>query len=227
MNWNGLELPDNPYFSDDAVIIYCADCRDILPLIPDKSVDLVLTDPPYGIGEAAGKNHSRGNHAPPKRYAIMDWDDRPISQELIDMVILSARHSIIFGGNYYAVPPSSCWLVWDKVNGASDFADCELAWTNFKTAVRKYEWKWQGMLQQAGTPKEVRSHPTQKPAGLFGLILSDYSKENEVILDPFSGSGTTPYCAKKLGRKCIAIEIEECYAEISAKRCSQSVMRLE
>jgi len=214
-----------PYYQDEWVTIYHGDCREILPEL-DIKVDLVLTDPPYGIGEAAGKNHSRGGHAPPKRYAIIDWDDKPISQELIDRVVLSARHSIIFGGNYYALPPSSCWLVWDKVNGASPFADCELAWTNFKTAVRKFEWKWLGMLQQAGTPKEVRSHPTQKPAGLFSLILANYSEQGETILDPFLGSGTTAYCAKKLGRKCIGIEIEEKYCEIAAKRCSQSVMRL-
>jgi len=225
MDWNGLELPDKPYYSDDAVVIYNCDCRDVLPSLP--KVDLVLTDPPYGIGEAAGKNYSRGNWAPPKRYEIKDWDDKPITQELLDMVIHSARHSIIFGGNYYQVPASSCWLVWDKVNGDSDFADCELAWTNFKTAVRKYEWKWQGMLQQAGTPKDIRSHPTQKPSGLFSLILANYSKEGDLILDPFLGSGTTLVCAKKLGRKAIGIEIEEKYCHIAATRCSQSVMRLK
>ena len=214
-----------PYYDQDGITIYHGDCRDILPTL--EKVDLVLTDPPYGIGEAAGKNYSRGNKAPPKRYAFLNWDDKPISQDLINIVIQSARHAIIFGGNYYALPPSSCWLVWDKVNGDSDFADCELAWTNFKTAVRKYEWKWQGMLQQAGTPKDIRSHPTQKPSGLFGLIIADYSKEGDLILDPFLGSGTTAYCAKKLNRKCIGIEIEEKYCEIAAKRCSQQVFNLE
>jgi len=226
MNWNNLELPDRSYYQDDAVVIYHADCRDILPLIPEKSIDLVLTDPPYGIGEAHGKNLSRGNLAPPKRYEVETWDDKPIEQSLLDNVIGKGKHSIIFGGNFYDLSPSSCWLVWDKDNGDNDFADCELAWTNFDTAVRKYLWRWNGMLQQPRHPKDVRWHPTQKPSGLFSLILADYSQQDDLILDPFLGSGTTAYCAKKLNRKCIGIEIEEKYCEIAANRCRQSVMEL-
>jgi len=114
-------------------------------------------------------------------------------------------------------------LVWDKDNHGNDFADCELAWTNFKTAVRKYEWRWNGMLQQPNNPKDYRLHPTQKPSGLFSLIIADYSEKGQTILDPFLGSGTTAYCAKKLNRHCIGIEIEEKYCEIAAKRCSQQV----
>ena len=223
MNWYEAYGITKPYYSDDAVCIVHGDCRDILPLIPDKSIDLVLTDPPYGIGEAHGKNLSRGNLAPPKRYDIEEWDDSPIPQELIDIIITSARHCIIFGGNYYYLPPSPCWIVWDKDNGNSDFADCELAWTNFDTAVRKYLWRWQGMLQEPNNPKDIRCHPTQKPSGLLSLILADYSGNNDIILDPFLGNGTTAFCAKKLNRKCIGIEIEEKYCEIAAIRCSQQV----
>ena len=215
------------YYEDDSVIIINDDCRNVLPLLDDHSIDLVLTDPPYGIGEARGKNRSRGKLAVNKDYGIDQWDNKPIDQVLINQVIFKAKHSIIFGGNYYCSPPSPCWLVWDKENGATDFADCELAWTNFDTAVRKYLWRWNGMLQEPNSPKDYRYHPTQKPSGLFSLILADYSDEGNLILDPFLGSGTTSYCAKKLGRKCIGIEIEEKYCEIAAKRCSQGVFKLE
>jgi site-specific DNA-methyltransferase (adenine-specific) len=218
MIWNGFELPP-AYYSDDAVYIINADCRDVLPLIPDKSIDLVLTDPPYGIGEAHGRNKSRGKIAVSKDYGIAVWDDKPIDQVVINQIIFKAENSIIFGGNYYCLPPSPCWLVWDKDNGTNDFADCELAWTNFTSAVRKYLWRWNGMLQQAGCPKEIRYHPTQKPVGLFKAILSDYSKPSDMIFDPFLGSGTTAVAAKILGRKCIGIEISEKYCEIAALRC--------
>jgi DNA modification methylase len=118
------------------------------------------------------------------------------------------------------MPPSPCWLVCDKDN-SGDFADCELAWTNFNSAVRKFLWRWNGMLQEPNAPKETRYHPTQKPQGLFSEILGKYSKEGKLVLDPFLGSGTTCYCAKKLNRYSIGIEIEEKYCEIAAKRCMQ------
>ena len=213
-----------PYYQDKWVTIYHGDCREILPQL-DVKVDLVLTDPPYGRDEIKN-NPSRGKLAVSKDYGIGEWDKKPADRALLNMIIARAKHSIIFGGNYFGLPPSSCWLVWDKDNQGNDFADCELAWTNFDSAVRKYTWRWNGMLQQAGSPKDYRCHPTQKPGGLFGLIIADYSKENDLILDPFLGSGTTCYCAKKLNRYSIGIEMEEKYCEIAAKRCSQTVMEL-
>ena len=225
IDFNDLPVKEKIYYQDDAVVIYHADCRDILPLIPDKSIDLVLTDPPYGRNEIKN-NPSRGKLAVSKNYGLGEWDREPIDQVTINQIIYKANHSIIFGGNYYCLPPSSCWLVWDKDNMGNDFADCELAWTNFDTAVRKFLWRWNGMLQEPNSPKDYRYHPTQKPSGLISVIISKYSSEGNLILDPFLGSGATAFCAKKLGRKCIGIEIEEKYCEIAAKRCSQTVMDL-
>jgi len=212
-----------PYYQDEWVTIYHGDCREILPELP--MVDLVLTDPPYGRDEVRN-NPSRGKLAVSKDYGLGEWDKEPADKVLLDMVIAKAKYSIIFGGNYFGLPPSSCWLVWDKDNQGNDFADCELAWTNFDTAVRKYLWRWNGMLQQPNHPKDCRYHPTQKPSGLFSLILADYSDIGNLILDPFLGSGTTAYCAKKLNRKCIGIEISEEYCHIAATRCSQMVLDL-
>ena len=216
---------NKPYYQDNYVTIYLGDCREILPQLP--RVDLILTDPPYGIGEAKGKNLSRGKWANPKDYGIDNWDDTPIDFALIELVMRKSGNQIIWGGNYYPLPPTSCWLVWDKENGGNDFADCELAWTSFKSAVRIFRFRWSGMLQGDMKNKDYRYHPTQKPTALFSWVISKYSQPNNIILDPFLGSGTTAYCAKKLNRKCIGIEIEEKYCEIAAKRCSQSVMELQ
>lgn len=210
-----------PYYETTRGKLYHADCLDILPLIPDKAVDLVLTDPPYGIGAYASGTMGGGVLAKQSSYAVT-FDDTAIPHRDI-FNLLTKHQSIIFGGNYFVeyLSNSSCWLVWDKLNGKNNFADCELAWTNFKTAVRKYEWKWQGMLQQDMKNKDERFHPTQKPLGLFKLILQDYSKENDLILDPFSGSGTTAVACEDLNRRWICIEKEEKYCELSAKRIEQ------
>ena len=204
--------------------IICADCLEVLKSMPDKSVDLVLTDPPYGIGEAAGKNKSRGLLAKPRDYGDEAWDNAIPTQEYFDEMRRVSLNQIIFGGNYFAeyLGNSSCWVVWDKDNGATDFADCELAWTSFDTAVRKFRFRWNGMLQEDMAHKEVRQHPTQKPVELMRWCLDKYSNEGDIILDPFAGSGTTCVAAKILGRKYIGIEISPVYAEIARKRVEQA-----
>jgi DNA modification methylase len=194
--------------------LYLGDCLEILPTLP--KVDAVITDPPYGIGEAAGKNASRGNLAVAKDFGNDRWDDQPISAALMRMVIEAGRYAIVFGGNYYAMQPSSCWLVWDKENGNSDFADCELAWTNIPKAVRRIRYLWNGMLR---ANKEMRGdHPTQKPIGVMSWAISHVPNAPQTILDPFMGSGTTGVACMNLGRKFIGIEIEPKYYEIACER---------
>ena len=212
-----------PYYDQDGITIYNADCRDLLPTL--DPVDLVLTDPPYGIGEAAGKNKSRGLIAVPKDYGDAVWDDEPIDTALMDAVRGAGRTQIIFGGNYYDLPPSSCWLIWDKDNGATDFADAEMAWTNMPKAVRLIRWRWNGMLQErGGKDKESRQHPTQKPLPVMRWCIQQAPDDVSTVLDPFMGSGTTLRAAKDLGRKAIGIETEEAYCEIAANRLAQGVL---
>ena len=213
-----------PYYEDDSVTIYHGDCREVLPML--DPVDLVLTDPPYGIGEAAGKNKSRGLLATPKDFGNESWDNNPIDDGLMAQVRSAGQTQIIFGGNFYTLPPSSCWLIWDKMNGATDFADCEMAWTNMSTAARLIQWRWKGMLQGDMGSKEYRYHPTQKPIPVLRWMVLQAPDDVETILDPFMGSGTTLRAAKDLGRKAIGIEIEERYCEIAAKRMAQTVMAL-
>jgi DNA modification methylase len=185
---------------------------EILPTLP--KVDAVVTDPPYGIGEAKKNNASRGKLAVAKDYGRANWDDRPVSEFL--PLISSVPERVIFGGNYYELPPTPCWLVWDKENGASDFADCELAWTNIKGAVRLKRFMWNGMLRAAGEPRG--DHPTQKPVAVMEWSIQQCKKSPQTILDPFMGSGTTGVACANLGRKFIGIEIERKYFDIACER---------
>lgn len=216
--------------------LWLGDCMDILPLI--GKVDAVITDPPYGINEAAGKNKNRGSAAgsnkwkgtrnttgagvPSTDFGVSDWDAKAPDAELIELIRRSADIQIIFGGNYFDLPPTSCYLVWDKDNGTTDFADAELAWTNLPKAVRLKKWRWNGMLQQCMKNKEERFHPTQKPLAIMAWCVEQAGMP-ETILDPFMGSGTTGVAAIRLGRKFIGIEREPKYFDIACKRIEQAV----
>ena len=210
-----------PYYQDDYVTIYNCDCRDILGELP--KVELLLTDPPYGIGESMGKNKSRGVMAISKDYGYSEWDKKTVDFELLWSCVQKANNAIVFGGNYYPLPPSSKWLIWDKDNGDTDFADSEMAWTNLKGAVRNLKFKWQGMLQENMKNKEFRQHPTQKPVPVIKWCI-EQAGNPRTILDPFAGSCTAGRAAKDLNRKCICIELEEKYCETGAKRMCQEVM---
>lgn len=202
--------------------LYLGDAQVVLPTL--AQCDALVTDPPYGIGESAGKNASRGNLAVAKDYGNKTWDDKPIPQWLIDCAISRAKHSIIFGGNYYVLPPSSCWLVWDKENGTNDFADCELAWTNLQKAVRRIQYQWNGMLRANNEPRG--DHPTQKPVQVMEWALMQLPDGCKTILDPFMGSGTTGVAALNLGLHFIGIEREPEYFEAACRRMAKRQERL-
>ena len=190
-----------------------------------RKIDLVLTDPPYWMNVYKGGAMGGGVLAKQSRFDV-DWDNHRPEKTTFDIIKKVSISQIIFGGNFFAdyLGPSSCWIVWDKDNGNNKFSDCELAWTSFQGAVRKFKWRWQGMIKEA---PEVRFHPTQKPVGLFMQILRKYSPEGEIILDPFLGSGTTAIACERLNRKWIGIEIEEKYCEIAAKRIEQERKQLK
>lgn len=201
------------------------DCMDILKELPDKCVDLILTDPPYGIGYdklcSKMSNTYQGNGVAMRgNYRKTDWDNKTPDKEIFDEILRVSKNQIIFGGNYIAnmLPNSKCWLVWNKLNGTNNWADCELAWTSFNSPVKKYDFLWNGMLQQDMKNKEQRIHPTQKPVDLIGQILRDYSKEGDLILDCFSGSGTTAIACHRFNRRFVCIEKDKEYFEASVKR---------
>jgi DNA modification methylase len=212
-----MAKPMTPYYDRDGITIYHADCRDILPTLPP--VDLVLTDPPYGIGAHA---MTLGNGKRIVFRGAGQWDTKPAD---IAPILSLGVDTVIWGGNYFPLPPSRCWLVWDKGTGANDYADCELAWTNRDGVVKRYLRSWVGANAKERIETD-RYHPTQKPVELMRWCL-DLFPNATTILDPFMGSGTTLRAAMDLGRKAIGIEIEERYCEIAARRLQQSVLPLE
>lgn len=197
--------------------LYLGDCATILPTL--DPVDLVCTDPPYGIGEAAGRAKSRGKLAKAIDYGNDDWDNQPIDPSVMAAVRNAGRWQIIFGGNYYDCPAAKCWLIWDKVNGDNDFADCELAWTNFPKAVRLIRYMWNGMLREKGAQRG--DHPTQKPLEVMKWCIS-HAPHSETVLDPFMGSGTTGVAAIQMGKAFIGIEREERYFEAACRRIREA-----
>lgn len=194
--------------------LYLGDSEQVLHCLP--VFDAVVSDPPYGIGEAAGKNKSRGNIAVAKDYGCDEWDNNPISEDLLHMLVEAGRWKIIFGGNYYALPATSCWLVWDKLNGENDFADCELAWTNLPKAVRRIRYLWNGMLRANG--EERGDHPTQKPVGVMAWALNQLPAGTRTIIDPFMGSGTTGVACALAGLTFTGIERETRYFDAACRR---------
>ena len=218
-----------PYYEHAGITIYHGSALQVLDKFDgdrDQPLfDLLLTDPPYGIGEARGKNKSRSNLAEARDYGVSSWDDAP-ANEAIALARRLSHWQIVFGGNYYDLGPTKCWLVWDKENGESDFADCELAWTNFEKAIRRFRYRWAGMLQEPGVAREFREHPTQKPEAVMRWALSHAPESTRTVLDPFMGSGTTLVAAKRLGKIATGIEREERYCEIAARRLSQEALPL-
>lgn len=202
----------------EGVTLYCGDCREVLPTI--GKVDAVVTDPPYGIGADKGqaaranKRHGKALVAS-KDYGTSDWDAAPPSSDLIGLLLAISRYQIIFGGNYFNLPPSRCWLVWDKLTGDNDYADCELAWTNLDKPVRRIVWLWKGMLRKGA---DIREHPTQKPEGVMKWSLEQLPPDVVSVCDPFMGSGTTGVAAIARHIGFIGIEADERYFDIACRR---------
>ena len=201
-----------PYYQDDYVTLYHGDNREILPNL--GMFDLLLTDPPYGIGRDGQKKSQR------KSYEFKGWDSTRPDPDSIQRMIAKARKSIIWGGNYftYALPPEMKWLVWDKGPRIAQ-SDGELAWTNIGGALRIVT------INRVQIQLDVAQHPTQKPLALMRWCISIAGRV-DTILDPFAGSGTTGRAAKDLGKRCVLVEQDESYCEIAASRMSQEVFAL-
>jgi len=199
--------------------VHCADCLEFMKNMPDKCVDLVVTDPLYGIDVGKSETVGGGKLAEVTKYGKHDWDKNIPSKEVFNELFRVSRNQIIFGGNYMVehLYNSSCWIVWDKDN-TGDFADCELAWTSFRSAVRKIKYRWNGMLQGNMHEKEKRVHPTQKPQPVMQWILEKYAKRTDIIFDPFMGSGTTLCACRELHMDYIGVEINQEYCAIAEKR---------
>lgn len=200
----------------------CGDCMDYLPQFPDKYFDLAIVDVPYGIGEDGSKNHTRTKLAKSKDYKGYTGNDlKAPDKEYFDELFRVSKNQIIWGANHFIskIPyDSKCWIVWDKENGESDFADCELAWGSFDSAVRIFRFRWAGMLQGNMKNKEYRIHPNQKPVALYEWLLSKYAKQGDKILDTHVGSASSLVAFHRNGYQYIGFEKDPYYYDLASKR---------
>ena len=214
--------------------LICGDSTDVEVidrLMDGTKANLLLTDPPYGIdvvkgnkvgGDKAFGKVGGGNIVKSKTYsAIIGDDTTDTARANYDVALNCAENQIIFGGNYFTdfLPPSRCWIVWDKQN-TGNFADAELAWTSFEKGVRLYHFLWNGLCREGSREVEgkTRVHPTQKPVGMLADILKDFSEKNDSILDCFGGSGSTLIACEQLNRKCFMCELDEHYCDVIIQR---------
>ncbi len=192
--------------------LICADCRDVLPTLP--KVDAVITDPPYGIA-ATWKGGFSAKHGWEKAGADAEvrneWDNAAPEPAVLDALRAMSDEQIIWGGNYFNLPPSRCWFVWNKPERGFSLAEAELAWTNRDNVVRVFD---------APRSEPDRVHPTQKPVALMAWCV--FKTKGAVVLDPFMGSGTTGVACVKQGRTFIGIERHEPYFDIACKRIEEA-----
>jgi DNA modification methylase len=196
-----------PYYEQDGIVIYHGDCREILPTL--GTFDLLLTDPPYGIGIAA--NPVRQAHEK------SEWDNHRPDRSTLGLCMSMATHQVIWGGNYFGLPSSQCFFVWDKGQPQNfSLAMCEQAWTNLKMPAK---------LFRKSVLSYRKQHPTEKPVELLAWCIG-FVPSAQTIVDPFAGSGSTGEAAKRLGKSAVLIEREENYCEIAAKRLAQGSLGL-
>ena len=191
---------------------------------PDNYFDLAIVDPPYGIGEDGAKNHSRGKATKATRYTPKNWDNKAPNKQYFEELKRVSKNQIVWGANHFIenIPNanSSCWIVWDKDN-TGDFADSELAYASFKTAVRNFKWRWNGMLQQNMKNKQKRIHPTEKPIQLYEWLLQNYAKEGDKILDTHLGSGSIAIACHNMKYDLTACELDKEYYHKAMKRLKE------
>jgi site-specific DNA-methyltransferase (adenine-specific) len=191
---------------------------------PDNHFDLAIVDPPYGIDIAKNGSVGGGGLCKVTDYGAKKWDSKaPDKIYFIELKRVS-KNQIIFGANHFIenIPKanSSCWIVWDKDN-SGNFADSELAYTSFKTSVRNFKWRWNGMLQQNMKMKQKRIHPTEKPIQLYEWLLQNYAKEGDKILDTHLGSGSIAIACHNLGFELTACELDTDYYNAAIKRINE------
>jgi len=189
-----------------AATLYLGDCLTILPSLP--IADALITDPPYGIADiwVGGSERHGWTKANAEAQVRNQWDTKPLDAAAVSLLCGAGRDVIIWGGNYFPLPPSRCWLVWNKPERGFSLAEAELAWTNKDAVVRVFD----GPRSDQG-----RVHPTQKPISLMRWCVA---RTEGVVLDPFMGSGTTGVACMELQRAFVGIEVHEPYFDIACER---------
>ena len=200
------------------VQLHLGDCLDYMRSMPDKSVDAVITDPPYGIASVWSKGSER--HGWGKSNSQLEkrngWDVKP-AKEYFDEMLRIANKVIVWGGNYFDLPISRGWLVWNKPERNFSLSEAELAWTNISMPIRVID---------CHRSDSGREHPTQKPVGVMKFSIEKAKlPEGATILDPYMGSGTTGVACVQTGRNFIGIEIDPTYFAIAERRIKEAQMQ--
>ena len=210
----------------DNFTFYNADNMDIMKLYPDKYFDLALVDPPYGIGFSDYERGSSGKKVK-ERYTKngkKDWDNGIPTQSYFDELKRISKEQIIWGGNYFNLPPTQCFIFWYKQNPVPNFADGEYAWTSFKKPAMCIDYRYYGNLQGKGSKTETQIHPTQKPIDLYANLLKSFCKQGDKIIDTHLGSGSIALAIDKANKldnmnlEFVGIELDTEYFNAAVNR---------
>jgi site-specific DNA-methyltransferase (adenine-specific) len=210
--------------------LYNVDCMEYLATLEDNAFELAIVDPPYGIGIANKKYTYNTSKKWKNPTAIIeytkDWDKESPKQEYFNELFRVSKSQIVWGANHFIskMPiDSSCWVIWDKLNGSSNQADFEMAWCSFKTAARKFIYLWDGFKKKK---PEKKNHPTQKPVELYEWLLMNYAKEGDRILDTHLGSGSIAIACHNLGFDLVGCELDTDYFNAAKTRLAQHKSQL-
>ena len=200
-------------------IAYNMDCMEAMREMPDKAFSLAVCDPPYGIGMDGGNVGYKGFND----FTKKDWDKTIPEKEYFEQLFRVSENQIIWGGNYFGLPPSRCWLVWDKGEGFYNrtYAEAELAWTSFDKNVKIFK-----RDPLANGDYHGKIHPTQKPVALYRWIFSRYAKPGDKILDTHLGSGSSRIAAYDAGLDFVGYEIDKEYFEKEEARFAEHTSQL-
>lgn len=207
------------------------DNMEMMSRYPDNHFDLAIVDPPYGIGinKMNYTQSTKGGVAKRKDYSsVGDWDKSTPTDEYFKELKRISKNQIIWGGNYFDLPLTKSWVVWDKRTAAkynNDFADGELAWSSFAKPLKIFRYLWSGMMQGDMKNKEQRIHPTQKPVKLYEWLLMKYAKEGNKILDTHRGSASLDIACHNLGFELVTCELDKEYFDTANVRFREHIAK--
>lgn len=193
------------------------DCLEYMRSLPDNHFDLLIADPPYGLDKKSTQGRGRLKNRILNKDSIHDWDVAPSAEVFAEMRRVS-KNQIIWGGNYFPLPPTRCFVCWDKMQPWENFSQCEFAWTSFSYPAKMFRF-------DNRTTQKI--HPTQKPVELYAYLLRIFAKEGDTVFDPFLGSGSSSIAAYKMGFDFVGCEIDERFYSLSVERFNQECLGFE
>ena len=206
---------------------------ELMARYPNNYFDLAIVDPPYGINiqKMNYTQNTKGGIAKRNDYSsVGNWDSETPTKEYFNELFRVSKNQIIWGGNYFELPLTKSWIIWDKKTEekySNDFADCEMAWNSFDKPAKIVRYLWSGMLQPNMKDKQQRIHPTEKPYQLYKWLLDKYAKQGDKILDTHLGSGSIAIACHDYGFDLTACELDKEYFEAAMKRLKDHQKQLK